>query len=201
MSLYCLIPAKPFDQAKTRLSPLLSRAERAALSRLLLQRTVRLARTVGEVVVVSRSNRTRRAAKAAGAWTLIEAGTGLNPALRQARAWALAQGAEAILVLPGDLPLLSAADLRAITQAGRGAPAVVIAPCRREEGSNALLLRPPHLIDFHFGPGSFRRHLAAARRRGIEPAIYRAPNLALDLDLPTDLRRYRAITPPGKAVV
>lgn len=201
MSLFCLIPVKPFYEAKSRLSPLLSKEERATLSRLLLGRTIRLALTVGEVAVISRSAAVRRAAKEAGAWGVIESEPGLNQALAQGARWAIAQGARAILILPNDLPFLSAADLLAIVAAGRRPPAVVVAPCHRRTGTNALLVSPPNLIDFHFGPDSFQQHLAAARRRGVEPIAYETPSLAFDLDLPSDLQRYRAITPPGQAVV
>ena len=55
VSLYCLIPAKPHPEAKSRLDPLLTAAQRIDLSRWLLRRTVGLAcEAVGRVVVVSR---------------------------------------------------------------------------------------------------------------------------------------------------
>jgi 2-phospho-L-lactate guanylyltransferase len=74
---------------------------------------------------------------------------------------------------------------------GQKAPAVVIAPCRREEGTNALLLRPPDFIEVAFGPGSFKEHQRLAQVRGLNPLIYRSPSLALDLDWPEDLVFYQ----------
>jgi len=67
-------------------------------------------------------------------------------------------------------------------------PALVIAPCRHGTGTNALLLRPPDLIPFAFGPDSFAAHCAAACAAGVEPIIYRADNIAFDLDTPEDWR-------------
>ena len=184
---FVIIPAKPFDQSKTRLSPVLSPRQRAGLSRQLLLRTIRLARQVGEVVVISRGGTARQQAKQSGAWALVEAGTGLNAAIRQASEWVAACGGQATLILPADLPLLTLSDLTKITTLGQQAPAVVIAPCHRTDGTNALLLHPPHLIDCSFGPNSFEQHRGAARTLGLEPVIYRSPTIAVDLDYPEDL--------------
>jgi len=185
--MYIIIPAKPFAQSKTRLSPVLSAEQRAALSRFLLRRTVAIARALGPVVVVSRDAAARRAAKEVGAWAIVEGEGGLNAAIRQGVAWAIARRAESALILPTDLPHLSLASLQAMVarRAAEG-PAVVIAPCRRERGTNALLLRPPALIAPRFGADSFRRHCAAARRRGVSPVVCRHPALAFDLDTPDD---------------
>ncbi len=190
--LFAIIPAKPLDQSKTRLKAVLPLNERINLSRHLLQRTIHLARQVGEVVVVSRDMAVRRLAKQAGAWALVETGSGLNRALRQASDWVVAQGGQAILVLPGDLPLLHLADLTEMVRLGQQRPSVVIAPCHRREGTNALLLRPPGLIEFAFGLGSFAKHQQAARAIGIEPIIYPSPTVALDLDVPRDLEAWRS---------
>jgi 2-phospho-L-lactate guanylyltransferase len=185
--MFTIIPAKPFQQAKTRLAGVLPVTERVNLSCYLLQRTIQLARQVGEVVVISADATVRRVAKQAGAWALVEAGCGLNPALQQAVAWVMAQGGETILVLPGDLPLLQLADLEQMVTLGRFTPTMVIAPCHRLEGTNALLLRPPNLIEFAFGPGSFGRHQQAAQATGVKPIVYCSATVALDLDVPGDL--------------
>jgi 2-phospho-L-lactate guanylyltransferase len=187
MSLYCIIPAKPYAESKTRLDPLLSPEQRIILSRWLLQRTLHLARAVvGRVVVVSRDRALLMHAKAAGAWGLLETSPGLNPALTQAARFAQARGARGILILPTDLPRLMAQDLEAMLAMGTTSPVAVIAPCRHETGTNALLVRPPDLIQFAFGPDSFAAHCAAARAAGVEPDVYRADGIAFDLDTPQD---------------
>lgn len=185
--IFSIIPAKPFDQAKTRLSPILPVTGRVNLSRHLLQRTIKVALAIGEVVVISRDAAVRRLAKQAGAWALVESGHSLNEALQQATDWSILQGVEAVFIIPADLPLLSAAALADIVRVGSHSPAVVIAPCRRQDGTNVLFTRPPGLIPFSFGPGSFQRHQTAAGQAGLEPVIYHSPIVALDLDLPEDL--------------
>ena len=193
--IYCLIPAKPYTEAKSRLAPVLSLEQRMTLSRWLLERILRLAlAALGNVVVVSRDRALLAQARALGAWGLREARPGLNPALSQAARFAQVRGADGILVLPADLPRLTRQDLDALLALGGvGAgvtpaptPILVIAPCRHGTGTNALLLRPPGLIPFAFGPDSFAAHCAAARAAGVEPVVHRADGLAFDLDTPED---------------
>ena len=187
--LWAVVPAKPFDQAKRRLAAVLDPGERRLLARLLLDRTLAL---VGEVVpaerigVVSRDPEALAAAAAVGALPLLEGGRGLNPALRQAAACCRERGAASLLVVASDLPCLVAAELRAFVGAAAGA-GVAIAPNRRRSGTNVLFLRPPDVIGFAFGRGSFQRHLALARAAGHEPAVVELPGLGFDLDLPDDL--------------
>jgi len=185
--MFTIIPVKPFAQAKTRLAPILATEERTRLSRFLLKRTITLARQVGEVVVISRDNVVRRVAKSAGAWALVESGVGLNQALSQAVEWVILRGGKAILIVPNDLPLLTVGDLRELINLDRTTPKMVVAPCHRREGTNALFLQPPNLIPFAFGPASFSQHQRLARAVGVQPIIYESPTVALDLDVPDDL--------------
>jgi len=198
VSVYCLIPAKPHAEAKSRLAPILSPEQRMSLNGRLLRRTLRLARqVVGPVVVVSRDPAIIAEAETQGAWGLAETSTDLNAALAQAAHFAQTQGATGLLVLPTDLPWLTAIDLESLLALGsvgsedlksaqHTTPALVIAPCRHATGTNALLMRPPSLIRFAFGPGSFAAHCAAARAAGVEPVVYRSNTIAFDLDTPED---------------
>ncbi|MDM8519359.1 2-phospho-L-lactate guanylyltransferase [Anaerolineales bacterium HSG6] len=188
-----LIPAKPFQEAKTRLSPVLSPQQRVLLSRYLLKRTIHIAQQVSEVVVISRSQAVRQLAKQAGAWSLVEFGTDLNRALQQGLRWIEAQGGQSVLILPADLPHLQTEPLWQIIALGKTIPALVVAPCQRGEGTNALFLRPLGLIEPQFGLNSFTRHQQAAHHAGIEPIIINHPALAFDIDIPIDLEQARYV--------
>src|SRR5574341_708127 len=110
--IYCLIPAKPYTEAKSRLAPVLSLEQRMTLSRWLLERTLHLAlAALGHVVVVSRDRVLLAQVQALGAWGLREARPGLNPALSQAARFAQVRGADGILVLPADLLCLTRQNL------------------------------------------------------------------------------------------
>ena len=124
-----------------------------------------------------------RAARAEGAAICDrDAGLGLNVAVQAAMA---GLRAEAVLVLPADLPCLTPADILALARAGQSGFA--IAPSRDGDGSNAVLTAPPGCVAPAYGPASFRRHLRAARLAGLRPRIFHAPGLALDIDTPADL--------------
>lgn len=189
MKLWLLVPVKPFAEGKSRLASSMNPTERAALSRYLLHKVLETAlatRLLAGVVVVSRDPQVRTAARSRGADILAEEGNSLNTALRQARQHALDQGADAILVLPTDLPLITAGDIHTLWELGNRGRGVVVAPSR-DGGTNALLLRPPDLMDFAFGPASCRRHREQAEAAGYPFHLFCSSTLALDLDSPEDL--------------
>jgi 2-phospho-L-lactate guanylyltransferase (CobY/MobA/RfbA family) len=92
-----------------------------------------------------------------------------------------------VLVIPADLPLLDPEDVQEMISMANGKPTVVIAPDRRNEGTNALLVAPPDLIRFDYGKGSFDRHVAHAIRAGADLHVVEKESFALDLDWPEDL--------------
>ena len=182
-----VIPAKPFTEAKTRLAPALSARQRVKLVRDLLAQTIRLATQISEVVVVSRSVAVRHLAAELGAHSLAEKQADLNAAIRQGIAWAQTQGGSSVLVLPLDLPLLSAPALAKLVSLGQqNSPGVVIAPCRHYQGTNALFLTPPAVIPPRFGPNSFVEHKKLCQQIGLVPQIYDTPELSFDIDTPED---------------
>jgi 2-phospho-L-lactate guanylyltransferase len=195
MRLWAIIPAKPFAAAKTRLSAALADDEREALARGMLERTLATAIAVGgisKVVVVTRDPEAQALARAHRA-EVVEEGEGadLNEAVRLATSAALRGGAEAVLVLPTDLPLLLPGDLDALVERCSPPPAVVVAPDRFRRGTNALLVAPPALIEYGFGGDSFSIHLARAKAAGARLEICVRPGLRLDVDGPDDLRLAR----------
>ena len=148
---------------------------------------------IERALVVSSDLTVHDIARAKGALALAESEPGLNVALSQACAFASARGASSVLIVPTDLPLLTAHDLGSLIDLACEPACLVIAPDRRDEGTNALLLRPPHIIQPAFGPSSFEAHQARATAAGISVCVYRSPTLALDIDRPSDLQLYREL--------
>jgi len=148
---------------------------------------------------VSRDSEAMALARRHGARTLSERPPiDLNQALQQATRAALGSGASDVLILPADLPLITGEDVRALVALKGAPPLVVLAPDRRQSGTNALLVSPAGLIEYGFGPSSFDRHRAAALAAGARVLVCERPGLALDLDLPEDLGLFREAT-GGKA--
>jgi 2-phospho-L-lactate guanylyltransferase len=115
----------------------------------------------------------------------------LNQALVRATLVAKEYGADGVLILPADLPLLTIEDVQSLIKAAKDPPVIVLVPDRHGEGTNALLVRPSGLIEYDFGPNSFQRHQLQAEQLGARVEIRTIPSLGLDLDLPEDLEHLR----------
>jgi 2-phospho-L-lactate guanylyltransferase len=98
------------------------------------------------------------------------------------------RGASSLVVIPGDIPLLTAADVDVVLQHGRQYD-IVIVPSWDSRGTNAVLLRPPDALQLRFGSWSFYPHVKQARRKGLSYKVVRLPHVALDVDSPEDLVR------------
>ena len=195
MSLWAIIPVKPLRRGKSRLSGVLSEDERALLNYTMLSNTLKTLAEVAEIserLVVSRDLAALALAREYGARTLQEDGNpGLNTALRRATVVAQVYSASGVLIMPADLPLLSQSDVRELISYTDKPPVVVIAPDRRRDGTNALLTTPAGLIEYHFGPGSFQKHVQLAERQNVRVEVCSLSTLGLDLDYPEDLELLR----------
>ncbi len=60
-------------------------------------------------------------------------------------------------------------------------------PDRHGDGTNVVALPTDLAFQFAYGPGSFRRHLAAAIAARHSVRVRRDPLLAADIDTPDDL--------------
>ncbi len=196
-----IIPVKSLASAKTRMATHLSPTDRIELARYLLLHVLDVvgrSKAVERYLVVSPDSAVLALARSVGALPVLErdyvATRGQNAALEQAREVIRAWSTEAILVLAGDLPLLSVQDLQGIAELGSSERIIVIAPDRHDEGTNALLVRPGDALPFCFGTGSYRRHLQEASQRGLPVREYRGIGTAFDLDFPEDLSDLERLT-------
>lgn len=191
MSIWAIVPVKPLRRGKSRLAGTLSEDERTQLNRLLLERTLKTLsdlKEIEQILVVSRDPSALALARENGARTVQEDGSPhLNTALKRATVVAQIYATHGVLILPADLPLLIREDILTMIERAINPPVVVIAPDRHEEGTNALLICPAGLIEYDFGPGSFKRHCERVRTAGARLEILTLQSLALDLDLPEDL--------------
>lgn len=193
MSLWAIVPVKALHESKSRLREVLTPDQRVDLSREMLLNTLRELAELTEIertLVVSADSTVLALARERGAEIIEERGSpSLNKALNQATA--IANKAEAVLILPADLPLLQAADVRDLIGRAHDPPVVAISPDRKRSGTNALLMAPPGTIKYGFGPDSFERHVRSAEASGARVEIIELPNLGLDLDAPEDLEIYQ----------
>lgn len=186
-----LVPMKALDEAKTRLWADVPAPERRAAVLGMLDRVVRAAVgacTVlgGACTVVGGDDAVRRAAEAAGAgWTPDPAG-GLNASLWAAMRAAYADGAQAALFLPADLPLIEREDVLAVAEASQGYARPVGVEAVSDGGTNALLVPASCAFEPRLGEDSFAKHRAAAEAAGSPLVALDAPNVAFDVDTAAD---------------
>ncbi len=196
-----VIPVKRFARAKTRLVEAVGPPGRAALLKAMLAdvlAAVAEVESVERVVVVTGEGRAERIALEAARRmsTPLEVlqdprDPGHSEAATLGIVRAKALDAACVALLPGDCPLLEAAELDgALGRMGEGCVAVV--PDRHGTGTNGLLMAPADAIGPAFGPGSRERHLDRAERAGWTASVEELPSLALDLDTPADLDALRA---------
>lgn len=191
MTLWAIVPVKPLQRGKSRLSSVLSPNERLTLNQELLVNTLHTLKGIPElehVLVVSRDSQALSLARRHGARTVQENGTPrLNVALARATVFVQRFSTRGVLILPADLPLLTPEDICKLLEYAHDPPVVVVSPDRHREGTNALLVCPPGLIEYDFGPNSFQKHCDLVLQAGARLEVVDLPSLALDVDNPEDL--------------
>ena len=193
MKLYAIVPAKKFENAKTRLSSILSQYERVTLSSVMLEQTLSvLAATAGVItgtLVVSSDERARKLAESFGATFIHEENdNGVNSAVSLGDRYAIQKGADATLVVPQDLPLLNSEEIMELCKlAEHEEKCVVICPSQRYDGTNLLLRKPPNVIPTSFDKTSYQSHVAVAEKNFVPVRIYSSDRLMLDIDNPDDV--------------
>ena len=175
-----LLPLRSLRDGKQRLRSSLYDEQRAVLITAMAQRVLDAAHGL-PVLVVHDDPEVAEWAIERKAQALRPTESGLNPAVSAGRDLLASQGFGRIIVAHADLPL--ALDLRVML----GDDPISIAPDSVGDGTNVLCVPADLPFPFEYGPGSFERHRATARRFGIEPRIVDAPDLAIDVDDPSDL--------------
>ena len=193
------VPVKSLGHGKSRLSPLLTPLERAALTLAMFEDVLDATHLLDgwETWVVSPDEQVLEIAMARRAHAISEERPSLGAAIQQVEDEATARAAEALAILPADVPLLSHAALVAgLHTLGP----VVLAPSSDERGTNLLLRRPPGAIPSRFGHDSFRRHLEEAAERELPTAVVDREELAFDLDEPGDILTVLRARRPGRTL-
>lgn len=173
-----VLPLRQGPQPKSRLSSRLSPAQRVALSTSMAGIVLRVLHDCPSLDRVILLSPDAPSEGLAGEW-LRDEGAGLNQELDALRA---RLGNSAMLVIHGDLPLVTVADIAALVS-GAERHGHALAPDRHGAGTNAVAIGGGRPFTFAFGEGSLHRHLACAPKA----MQVRRPGLAIDVDTPDDL--------------
>lgn len=185
-----IIPIKRLALAKQRLANVLAPAERAGLVLAMLEDV--LATLSGldhqRILVVGSDDAVFDIARKYRAQPVPEAqAQGYNRAVMLGLS-VVADHRNAA-VLPGDIPLATAAEIASLTEPSDRKPKTVrLAPARDLRGTNGLFLSDKHVLRPAFGPNSFAGYKRMSCLSGVRPNLIEMPGLALDIDTPADLR-------------
>jgi 2-phospho-L-lactate/phosphoenolpyruvate guanylyltransferase len=197
MKVSTLIPVKGFRNAKQRLSPLLDGAERELLAEVMFREVLSQVlggRGLAETFVVTGDDRVAGIACSLGAQVIREEmENGETEAVDFARLKLQESGREAVLIVPGDLPLVRSTDIEAVLARipdGASSPFALLVPSHDRMGTNALLLAPVNLIQLRFGYDSFSYHSSQVMAQGLPLRVIENEGIALDIDEPKDLDQF-----------
>lgn len=193
--MWALLPLKNFADAKQRLSGVLTAEQRRNLFQAMVEDVLTVLQNcsaIANTVIVADDPLAGQLARDYGADYLAEAALrarGLNAAVQAATAQLAGCGIDELMVVHGDLPLISTAEVDCLVRTHRGlrAPALTIAPDQRRRGSNCLLCSQASQLRYGYGSGSFARHAAQAGRRGMSLQVVTLPGIGFDIDTPQDL--------------
>jgi 2-phospho-L-lactate guanylyltransferase len=177
-----VIPIRAFALGKVRLAEHLAPSARVELGRRLADAVAAAAGELPAVVVTS-APEVRSWARERALAVVDDPGS-LDGAAAAGRAWVRERGLARVVVAHADLP--RARSLVPLTR-DAGRPVVALVPCHRDDGTPVLSLPVDAPFTFAYGPDSFRRHAAEARRLGLGLRVLRDPDLAFDVDLNDDL--------------
>ena len=191
---FVLVPIKALARGKSRLSELLSDAQRQTLSQAMLRDVLtqlRHAATVDRFGVVTSDEALLEIAQRMGA-DAIEEGhpRGLNGAVSVGAEFCLEQDATTLLVLLSDLPLVTSEDIDLLLCEATDEPEVILVTCKEGEGTNALLRTPPLVIPTRFGGPSLEAHQAQAQEDNVAYRVIEAPRIEFDIDSVEDLKLF-----------
>ncbi|MFT4823833.1 MAG: 2-phospho-L-lactate guanylyltransferase [Halioglobus sp.] len=190
---HALLPLKDLVSAKSRLSGVLNPSERRALAQAMVEDVLGILTShpqISRVTLVSDDPGADLLALKYGIDFLDERTLncrGLNPVLEKSCDRLGATADDLILILHGDIPLLSHSDIDAALERREHTAGLVVGCDRLSQGTNLLLFDAGARPEFNFGPGSCDKHVESARIRGVPVSILSTKAIGLDIDEPADL--------------
>ena len=183
-----LVPVKTPCRSKTRLTPVLEQDECARLCMAMLTDVLEAlgsAQGIDETLVVTGDEDVAEFVRSAGHQVLRDNDAGLCDALDMAAAELAVRGFDTALILPADIPTVTAADIDNLLARHEGG--LSICPAIRDGGTNALMCSPPDAVAFCYGKNSAERHIQQAEQAGVPHTRLPVPAFFRDVDLPDDL--------------
>ena len=188
-AIWALVPLKAPSRSKTRLSPVLTADECAAFARAMardLLSALTGVRQLSGIAIVGDGPWVANLGREWRCLVIQELGeSGLSASLEFAAGELVNQGANRMIILPGDLPGLSIGDVEQLLRSHR--QGITLCAAEQDGGTNALVCELPAPIPFQFGVRSADKHCALAKSRGIPIQHLELAGFSRDIDTPADL--------------
>jgi 2-phospho-L-lactate guanylyltransferase len=185
---WALVPIKSLDQSKSRLGPVLTQDECADLSRAMLDdvlSAIAAASSINQIAILTDDLEVSARAQRDGYLVIKDDSAELCAALDNAATTLKSAGAETVVVIPGDIPTISGADIDRLLAEHSGG--LSLCSAYRDGGTNILVCSPPDALPFQYGTNSARRHLETAAAANLPARLVKRAAFSQDIDTPDDL--------------
>jgi 2-phospho-L-lactate guanylyltransferase len=191
MKIAAVIPMKSLHSAKSRLSNILTAKQRKNLAMYLLDATIKELKKsnfISEIVIVSSDEAVKHYSCLNHIKFIKDSEEGVNKAILLADKYCIDNGINANIVIPQDLPFISAKEIDKIcTISNKYHKCIIICPSKRFDGTNILFRKPPDVIKTHYDDNSYMNHLKEASKFKIPIESLDIVKLRFDLDTEDDL--------------
>ena len=191
MKIAAIIPMKSLHSAKSRLSNILTAQQRKNLAMYLLDATItelKKSNFISEIIIVSNDKAVKNYSCLNNLKFIKDFDEGVNKAVILADNYCINNGINANIVIPHDLPFISAKEIDEIcTISNKYHKCIIICPSKRFDGTNILFRKPPDVIKTHYDDNSYMNHLKEAYKLKIPVESLDLVKLRFDLDTKEDL--------------
>lgn len=191
MKIAAVIPMKSLHSAKSRLSNILTAQQRKNLAMYLLDATIKEIKKsciISEIIIVSNDKAVKNYSCLNNLKYIKDSEEGVNKAVILADNYCIDNGINANIVIPHDLPFISAKEIDEIcTISNKHHKCIIICPSKRFDGTNILFRKPPDVIKTHYDDNSYMNHLKEAYKFKIPIESLDIVKLRFDLDTKEDL--------------
>ncbi len=204
LTIAAVVPVKNFDTSKSRLSPLLNKTQRTAISQVMMKYTLSILsrlQFISSIVVVSNDKRVQKIAHTFGADFVHEREVGVNAAVSAADRFCLENDIKSNMVIPIDLCMLDADEVNLIYNHSKEFPKIIVlCPSSRRDGTNFLLRNPLPIFETSYDNNSYYNHLSSARKSNVHLTIINSDRLERDIDTIQDMTEVISLYPTSKLV-
>ncbi|MBO68912.1 MAG: 2-phospho-L-lactate guanylyltransferase [Acidiferrobacteraceae bacterium] len=194
---WVVLPLKSVETSNSRLSAILSPAERRYLSLSMVSDVLDVllgVHQLGGILVITNCNAIRRYLDDFDVQVLEENNpTNLNDAITKAIQFLAHNGVNNFFTIPADVPLLDHLEVNQLIEFSLSNDGITLVPSRDGVGTNSIMSNIPMIIRPQFGENSFAVHVQSAEQSGVSVNILKLPGLGFDVDWPSDLLRLAAM--------